>query len=62
MLVAPLIRSSFRMAAVSRLLLKRKDSWVAYQRLMVLMDNGRTPGLQISGCMVLMESREKEDE
>ena len=36
------------MAAVSRLLLKRKDSWVANQRLMVLMDNGRTLGLQIS--------------
>ena len=25
-------------------------------------DNGRTPGLQISGCMFLMEVREKEDE
>ena len=69
MLVAPLIRFSFRMAAVSRLLLKRRDSWVANQRLMVLMDNGRTPGLQISWpgfrgscCMVLIESRQKEDE
>ena len=57
------------MAAVSRLLLKRKDSWVANQRLMVLMDNGRTPGLQISwpgfrgSCtMYFMESRQKEDE
>ena len=69
MLVAPLIRFSFRMAAVSRLLLKRRDSWVANQRLMVLMDNGRTPGLQISwpgfrgSCtMYFMESRQKEDE
>ena len=57
------------MAAVSRLLLKRRDSWVANQRLMVLMDNGRTPGLQISwpgfrgSCtMHFMESRQKEDE
>ena len=57
------------MAAVSRLLLKRRDSWVANQRLMVLMDNGRTPGLQISGpgfrgscTMYFMESRQKEDE
>ena len=57
------------MAAVSRLLLKRRDSWVANQRLMVLMDNGRTPGLQISwpgfrgSCtMYFMESRQKEDE
>ena len=50
-------------------MLKRRDSWVANQRLMVLMDNGRTPGLQISWpgfrgscCMVPMESRQKEDE
>ena len=34
--------SSFRMAAVSRLLLKRKDSWVANQRLMVLMESQAT--------------------
>ena len=62
MLVAPLIRFSFRMAAVSRLLLKRRDSEVANQRHMDLMDNGRTPGLQIMGCMFLMEVREREDE
>ena len=50
-------------------MLKRRDSWVANQRLMVLMDNGRTPGLQISwpgfrgSCtMHFMESRQKEDE
>ena len=58
------------MAAVSRLLLKRRDSWVANQRLMVLMDNGRTPGLQISwpgfrgSCTMYFvpQSRQKEDE
>ena len=41
---------------------KVESSAVAGKESPAVADNGRTPGLQISGCMFLMEMREKEDE
>ena len=41
---------------------KVESSAVAGKESPAVADNGRTPGLQISGCMFLMEVREREDE
>ena len=41
---------------------KVESSAVAGKESPAVADNGRTLGLQINGCMCLMELREKEDE